>query len=153
MGALMELERKGKFCDMVDGTTPLPPVSQLLGWKLLEMDPEKGRIRAQFEAKREFLSGVGNVQGGILTAMLDDVMGSALVCTLPPGHLLPVVELKTSFMRPAKLGPIFATGRVVFKAKSIAFVEGTLRDEAGKLIATASATMRIISPQPEKESS
>ena len=149
----MEVERKGKFWDIVDGKVPPPPIGVLLGWKLLEIDPEKGRIRAQFEAKREFLSAIGNVQGGILTAMLDDVMGSALVCTLPPGHMLPMAELKTSFMRPAKLGPIFATGRVVFKGETIGYVEGTLRDEAGKLIATASATIRIVSPQPDRESS
>ena len=87
------------------------------------------------------------------TQIPNDGLGSALVCTLPPGYSLPAAELKTSFMRPAKLGPIFATGRVVFKGRSIGCVEGTLRDEAVKLIATASATMRIISPQPERESS
>ncbi len=47
------------------------------------------------------------------------VLGSALVCTLPPGRSLPAAGLKTSFVRPGKLGPIFATGRVVFKGKSI----------------------------------
>ena len=45
-----------------------------------------------------------------------------------------------------------AAGRVVFKGKSIGFVEGTLRDDDGKMIAIASATVRIVSPQPEKES-
>lgn len=149
----MEVERKGPFWDMIDGKVPPPPAAELLGWKLLEIDPEKGRIRVQFEAKREFLNPVGNVQGGILTAMLDDAMGPALMCTLPPGYFAPTVELKTSFMRSAKLGPLFATGRVVFKGKSIGFVEGTLRDDDGKMIATATATVRIVSPQPEKESS
>ena len=68
------------------------------------------------------------------------------------GKVPPSLELKTNFMRPAKLGPLFATGRVVFKGKSIGFVEGTLRDDDGKMIAFASATVRIVSPQPEKES-
>ena len=63
------------------------------------------------------------------------------------------VELKTNLMRPAKLGPLIATGRAVFKGKSIGLVERTLRDDGGIMIATAAATVRIVSPQPEKESS
>ena len=110
----MEVERTGPFWDIVAGKVPPPPAAELLGWKLLEIDPEKGRIRVQYEAKREFLNPVGNIQGGILTAMLDDAMGPALVCTLPPGHFAPTIELKTNFMRPAKMGRLFATGRVVF---------------------------------------
>ncbi|MCH8204306.1 MAG: PaaI family thioesterase [Candidatus Hydrogenedentes bacterium] len=77
-------------------------------------------------------------------------MGPARMCTLPARHFAPAVELKSSFMRPAKLGAFFATGRVVFKGKSIGLIEGTPRDEDGKMIATASATVRIVSPQPER---
>lgn len=149
----MDVERKGPFWDMIEGKVPPPPAAELLGWTLIEVDSEKGRIRVQFEAKREFLNAVGNIQGGILTAMLDEAMGPALVSTLPPGHFAPMMELKTNFMRPAKLGHLFATGRVVFRGKTFGFIEGTLRDSDGKMIATASATVRIVSPQPEEESS
>ncbi len=148
----MEVERKGPFWDMVDGNVPPPPVGELLGWKLLDIDPKKGRVRIRFEAKREFLNPVGNIQGGILTAMLDDAMGPAIMCTLPPGHFVTTIEIKTNFMRPAKLGPLIATGRIVFKGKSVGFLEGTLRDEEDRMIANASSTVRIVSPQPEKES-
>ena len=71
----MEVERKGPFWDMIEGKVPPAPAAELLGWTLIEIDPEKGKIRVQYEAKREFLNPVGNVQGGILTAMLDDAMG------------------------------------------------------------------------------
>jgi acyl-coenzyme A thioesterase PaaI-like protein len=49
-----------------------PAVARLLGWTLLSIDPERGEIRVRFEAKPDFLNPAGTVQGGILSAMLDD---------------------------------------------------------------------------------
>jgi uncharacterized protein (TIGR00369 family) len=53
------------------------------------------------------------VQGGFLAAMLDDTMGPALVATLPAGHFAPTLELKVSYLRPARVGPLFGEGRIV----------------------------------------
>lgn len=78
-------ERTGPFWDAMEGRTPPPPAAVTLGFKLLEIDPELGTIRVQFEAKQEFLNPMGVVQGGFVAAMLDDTLGPALVCTLPPG--------------------------------------------------------------------
>ncbi len=148
----MDEVREGPFWDMVEGKIPPPPSAELLGWTLIEVNPGKGRSQIQFEAKREFLNAVGNIQSGFLAAMLEEAMRPALVCTLPSKHIAPTMELKTNFMRPAKMGTMFATGRVGFKAKDFGFVEGTLRDSDGKMIATASSTVRIVLPQPEEES-
>jgi uncharacterized protein (TIGR00369 family) len=140
-----KIERTGVFWDIMEGKRPLPPVAQLLGFKLLDIDPEHGTIRAQFNAKPEFLNPVGQVQGGMLAAMLDDTLGPALVARLPPGHFAPTLELKTSFIAPAAVGKLICEGRVVHMGKSIAFLEGKLTDESGRLIATATATARIMS--------
>lgn len=149
----MEVKREGPFWDVVDGKIPPPPAAELLGWKVLQVDPEKGTIRVEFEAKRAFLNPVGNVQGGILAAMLDDTMGPALVATLPPGHFTPTLELKTNFIRPAKLGKLIGVGKVVHQTKSVGFLEGALVNEDGDLVATATATVRIVRMEPEKEKS
>jgi uncharacterized protein (TIGR00369 family) len=136
-------ERKGVFWDAVEGRIPPPPSAQLLGWKLIEIDPDKGRIKVEFEATPQFINPVGNIQGGFLAAMLDDTLGPALVSTLPADEFAPTLELKVNFVRPAKVGPLFAEGRVVHKGKSIAFLEGELRNIQGKIIATATATVQI----------
>jgi uncharacterized protein (TIGR00369 family) len=68
------------------------------------------------------------------------------MATLPDGQVAPTLELKVSFLRPALPGRITGTGRVVHRGGSIAFLEGELRDEAGELLATATATARIIRP-------
>jgi uncharacterized protein (TIGR00369 family) len=139
------MERTGPFWDVMEGRKPPPPAAVTLGFKLLEIDPERGEIRVQFEAKPEFLNPMGVVQGGFVAAMLDDTLGPALVCTLPPGQFAPTIELKVNFIRPAPLGVLVGEGRIVSRGGTIAFLSGELRTEQGDLVATATATARIVS--------
>ena len=126
------------------GRTPPPPAAATLGFKLLDIDADQGTIRVQFDGKREFLNPIGNIQGGFLCAMLDDTLGPALVATLPKDHFAPTIELKVNFIRPAKAGLFIGTGRVVSRGGTIAFLAGELSTEQGELIATATATARIV---------
>ncbi len=80
--------------------------------------------------------------------MLDDTLGPALVATLDDGEFAPTLELKVSFLRPAVPGRLTGTGRVVHRGGSIAFLAGELTDQHGTLLATATATARIIRPAP-----
>jgi uncharacterized protein (TIGR00369 family) len=140
----MTVEREGPFWDVMLGRKPAPPAAATLGFKLLEIDAEQGTIRVQFEGKEQFLNPMGNVQGGFLCAMLDDTLGPALVATLPKDHFAPTIELKVNFIKPAKPGVLVGTGRVVSRGGTIAFLAGELSTQTGELIATASATARIV---------
>jgi uncharacterized protein (TIGR00369 family) len=136
--------RTGIFWDIMEGRRPHPPVAVLLGFELLDADPDAGTIRIRFQTRPEFANPVGNVQGGILAAMLDDALGPALVATLEPEQFAPTIELKVNYIESARIGPpLIASARVVARKRTIAFVAGELRDEAGTLIATATATARI----------
>src|SRR5437588_1280297 len=136
--------RTGPFWDAVEGRTPMPPVAKLLGWQLEDIDPDAGTITVKFEARLEFTNPLGNVQGGILASMLDDTMGPALVATLPPDQFAPTLEMKVSYFAPAKVGPLWGHGRVVHAGRTNAFVEADLVDADDKIIARASATVRIL---------
>ena len=125
-----------------DGLVETPPAAALLGWKALILEP--GHVRIRYTAKPEFGNPQGAIQGGFLAAMLDDAMGPALFTTLAAEDFAPTIEIKVSFLRPARPGPLIAEGRVVHQTRSLAFLEGTLATEDGDLIATASATARIM---------
>jgi len=140
--------REGPFWDAMEGRVPPPPAATTLGFRLLEIDPSRGTIRVQFEGKREFLNPMGVVQGGFVAAMLDDTLGPALVCTLPPGHFAPTIELKVNFIKPAPLGVLIGEGRLVARGGTIAFLAGELRTAGGELVATATATARIVTTAP-----
>jgi uncharacterized protein (TIGR00369 family) len=99
--------RSGPFWDIIEGRSPLPAASRLLGWKLLALEPAKGVIRVEFAAVPDFINPIGTIQGGIISAMLDDAMGPVATAFLGGHHMAPTLELKTNFMRPATVGPLF----------------------------------------------
>jgi uncharacterized protein (TIGR00369 family) len=137
-------ERKGFFWDVMEGRIEAPPAARLLGFELLEIDPERGWIRTRFQARPEFRNPVGNIQGGFLAAMLDDTLGPALGSTLADDQFAPTLELKVSFLRPARVGTLLGEGRVLSRGGTIAFLSGELTSESGELIAAATATARIV---------
>jgi uncharacterized protein (TIGR00369 family) len=141
------VSRSGPFWEAVAGRQPLPQAAATLGWRLSWVAPERGEIEVFFDASAGFTNPLGHVQGGFLAAMLDDTLGPALVATLPEGQFAPTLELKVSFLRPAAPGRIIGTGHVVHRGGSIAFLAGELRNEAGEVLATATATARIIRPE------
>jgi uncharacterized protein (TIGR00369 family) len=130
------------------GEIPPPPAAKLLGWKVLEATPGSGRIRVQFEAIQAFTNPMGNVQGGFLAAMLDDTLGPALATTFSEREFAPTLELKVNFVRPAKPGVLVGTGWVVHRGGSVAFLQGELHNAAGDLLATATATARLVQLEP-----
>lgn len=137
--------RSGPFWDAIEGRAAMPPVAQLLGWQLEEIDPSRGTIVVRYDARTEFTNPLGDIQGGLLAAMLDDTMGPALVATLPPGQFAPTLEMKVSYLAPARVGPLWGHGRVVKRGGTISFVEADLVDADGLIVARASATVRVIS--------
>lgn len=123
---------------------PAPPCAQLLGWHVLDARPADGWIRIGFEGRPEFLNPAGFIQGGFLTAMLDDSMGPAVFAMTQGALYTATIDLNVSFLSPAKPGPLFGEGQVLQLGKTVGFVEGRLSDAAGTLLARATATVRLV---------
>jgi uncharacterized protein (TIGR00369 family) len=135
--------RQGPFWDMLAGRVPPPPAAATLGWELLGVDPEVGTIEVAFEASESFTNPVGAVQGGFLTAMLDDTLGPALVATLPPDQFAVTLDLHVQFLRPARPGRLVGRGRVVRRGRQVCFMSGELLGPDGDPVAVATATAHI----------
>jgi uncharacterized protein (TIGR00369 family) len=119
------------------------PVAGLLAAQPIRCDPQHGRITVSFQARRDFCNLIGSVQGGMLTAMLDLAMSFAVLCSLEDGHVVPSLEIKTSFIAPARAGEIVGEGIMIRRGRSIVFMEGRLTDPDGNLLSIASATGQI----------
>ena len=133
--------REGIFWEIIAGKRPLPAVLTLLGWQVLEAEP--GRIRVTFQGKPDFYNPVGFVQGGILTAMLDGVMGSAAVSLLDDNETIATLDMNTSYMQSVRDVKLVAEGRVVHRGGATVYMDGNLTFEDGSLVATATATGRV----------
>jgi uncharacterized protein (TIGR00369 family) len=137
------MAREGPFWDVMEGRAEPPPAATLLGWKLVDVDPDARTIEVAFTASEQFLNPAGAVQGGFLAAMLDDTLGPALVATLGAGEWAPTTDLHVQFHAPAQPGELRGRGRVVRRGRDIAFLAGELLDGEGRLVASAIATATI----------
>ena len=121
-----------------------PPSSKLLGWHLLDARPSEGWIRIGFEGKQEFCNPAGFIQGGLLSAMLDDTMGPAVFVMTDGKRYTATITMTVNFLAPARPGPIVGEANVTQLGKTIAFVEGRLMADSGTLLATATASARLV---------
>ncbi|WP_448582206.1 PaaI family thioesterase [Thermaurantiacus sp.] len=121
--------------------TRIPPTAQLLGQELLTLDSAAGTVRMKFVGKPEFCNPMGNVQGGILAAMLDDCAAFAVIVKSKRRIVVPTIEFKVSFLAPARVGrDIIAEGRCLKIGRTIAFAESDLFDPEGRLLARLSTS-------------
>ena len=130
------------FEAMFAGELPAAPIAATLGFMLVEMR----HGYAAFQGRPQFAhyNPLGTVHGGWIATLLDSAVGCSVHSTLAPGKAYTTLELKVNFLRPARPGRLVGTGRVVHKGGTIAFLAGELADESGQVLATATATARIV---------
>jgi uncharacterized protein (TIGR00369 family) len=128
---------------IVDGTQPSPPISELLGFHLVEV--EEGR--AVFEGVPDFhhYNPIGTVHGGFAATLLDSALGCSIFSTLLKGDTWTTLELNLNYVRPMSMdtGLVRAEGRIIHRGRTVATAQGELKDSAGKLYAHASTTCMI----------
>ena len=118
-----------------------PAGSQTLGFRLISVCQETKSVEVAFDARAELLlNPMKQIQGGYLCAMLDECMSVACMVASGMTHVAPTAEMKTSFFRPAKPGPLRGVGRVVRWGRTLAFTEGEIYDAEGRLLAKATGT-------------
>ena len=122
----------------------MPPCAKLLGWHMIDADPKAGRVKIGIEARPEFVNPAGFIQGGLLSAMLDDTMGPAVLLYTDGAAYTATISLNVNFLAPAKVGPLVGEARVVQVGKTVAFMEATLTDSTGVVVASASSTARVV---------
>ena len=123
---------------------PKTPAAQLLGREIVSVNDETGEVTLRFVAKPEFANRHGTVQGGFLAAMLDSATGMAVMLSLPLDMTAVTTRLDVSYLKPASIGPLRATSRVVRRDARSADVEAQLTNENSLVLATAKAELRIV---------
>jgi uncharacterized protein (TIGR00369 family) len=120
------------------------PGAVVLGQELIDIDVERGRVVVAYSTTDQLANRYGAIHGGMTAAMLDDVISLASGLTIEWGQITPTLEMKVSYIAQGKVGSrIVAEARTVRRGGTVMFLEADLKDETGKLIATASSTVMI----------
>ena len=128
---------------MIRGDVPPPPIGQLLGFRVLEVEP--GRAVFEMEAGPQHANPMGTLHGGVFCDIADAAMGIAYASTLSEGESFTTLELKINFFKPVWKARLTATGRVVKRGKTVGMAECDVIDETGSLVARASSTCMTLS--------
>ncbi|MBO0862707.1 MAG: PaaI family thioesterase [Chloracidobacterium sp.] len=124
------------------GEAPPPPIAQLIGFRLVTVEP--GEAIIEFEAGESHANPMGTLHGGVLCDVSDAAMGIAFASTLDNGESFTTLELKINFLKPIWKARLKATGRVIKRGRVIGLLECDLTDEGGSLVARASSTCMIL---------
>ena len=128
---------------MSDAALPVDLHSTMGLERIVSASPE-GRAVLEYRATPAQCHSGGVVQGGFVTGWIDAAMAHA-VMAIPGDEMVPMtLEIKVSFFAPTRPGLVVAEAWVVQGGRRTAFVEGTLKDSAGTLLAKASSTITIM---------
>lgn len=117
--------------------------SKSLGFELVSIDMKKMVARVRFEGKRVFTNPAGYIQGGYLSAMLDDTIGMLATVKTGSRGFPSTVDMHTQFLRPVRVGVVEVSARLRNVGRRLMFAEADLYDARGKEAARATASLAI----------
>jgi uncharacterized protein (TIGR00369 family) len=123
---------------MLRGELPPPPVSALLGLRLVSIEDET--VVFEMDVRPEQANPMGTLQGGVICALADAAMGTAYATRLQEGETFTTLELKANYLRQVTDGKLFATARVVHGGRTIGLTVCEVMDGEGRRVAYLTST-------------
>jgi uncharacterized protein (TIGR00369 family) len=117
------------------------PASDTLGFKLVPSDDPAQGITLSWTVPAELCNSAGNLQGGVMAAFADALLGGAAAAHLPEDRYPALADMHISLLRPAPAGmTLTGRGRILKAGKRVLFAEAEIFDEEGRLLAKATGT-------------
>lgn len=109
------------------------------------VNAEHGKVTLKIKVRREMTNPYGNIHGGMMSALIDETIGWAVVSLEAPQHYTSL-NLNIDFLYAIREGEtLLATGRVVRGGKKIVHAECLVEDMDGRLLAKASSNLVVTS--------
>lgn len=103
-----------------------------------------GVIEVAMTISDEHLNPQGIGHGGVLAGLLDTACGLSLRSLLPLDRSHRTVQMSVTYLKPAHPGRVVAKGRAVHKGRSMGHAEAEATDEAGRVLARATASFMTL---------
>lgn len=115
------------------------PANDTFGFEHIESDD--GTPAFRWKVPPEYCNSAGNLQGGVMAAFADAVLGGLCASEIPNDFYPALAEMKIQFLRPAPAGSmITASGRLLKAGRRLIFVEAEITSDDGKLLAKITGT-------------
>jgi uncharacterized protein (TIGR00369 family) len=122
----------------------LPPIHHLLGGHNIQWNADQTELEISYVALDSFTNPRGTVEGGMVCAMLDDVMGlfAYLANDQTPAT---TINLTMDFLRPCQVGTVLTKCRFTKQGKAILCLESEAWQNQ-KMIARSTANLMVLHP-------
>ena len=101
------------------------------------------RARVRMPYQKQYTNSRGDMHGGAIATLLDVGLSCAARAHDPLRYGVVTVDLTIHFIAPAA-GDVICTSVCEKRGKSLSFVRGELRTEAGELLGMASGTFKLV---------
>jgi uncharacterized protein (TIGR00369 family) len=130
------------------GERAASPNCSLLGLRFA--DVAEGSVTLAMPASLWFCTAFGTFYGGVIAALADAAMATAITTTLPPGASFGTLDLKMNFLRPVMPDgrDLSARASVEQRGRTIAVSTARIEHADGRLVALASGSAMIAEGRP-----
>lgn len=119
-------------------------------WLGLEITRDAECSEAAITLRPEHTNKRGVAHGGVVSSLLDTALGAAVIANMTPEEWCATVSLSIQFERPCRGERLVARGRLGSRGKRVAFAEGEVVDERGKVCARAHGVWHIWPAHPDQ---
>ena len=116
------------------------PFRDFLGLKFKKV--ANGCSECELEFNKDLTNPYGTLHGGVIFAMADSGMGTALYSSLAEDEMCSTIETKIVYFKAVKVGTDTCTSKVIHRSKRIAVLESELK-QGSRAVAKAIATWSV----------
>ncbi|MBL8561323.1 MAG: PaaI family thioesterase [Gemmobacter sp.] len=123
-----------------------PPFARLLGLRITHASPD--RVEAALPVTEALTNRNGQLHGGAIMALADNLGGTATFLNLRPGEGTVTVESKTNFFRPIPPGSTAtAVAEPLHRGRKTQVWQTRILTAEGKLAALVTQTQMVLQPE------
>lgn len=122
---------------------PSFPLQEFLGLTV-QQGAESATASLDLDERHHNPNGV--CHGAVPFALMDTVMGGAVMAVVEEGQICATIEMHTRFHRPVQTGRLVAHATVIQQGRRVIHLEARTTGEDGRLIASATASFAVIDP-------
>jgi 1,4-dihydroxy-2-naphthoyl-CoA hydrolase len=105
-----------------------------------------GEMTCSLAVRDELRNPFGTIHGGVLSALVDHVLGAVLYPVIPHGAWAATTEFKVNLIRPVREGTLSATARIASLGRRTAVVQVEVHNDA-RLAGLAQGTVTVVPPR------
>ncbi len=118
------------------------PFVRLMGMTLVSAAGGKSEMRCRIRPMLR--NSAGTLHGGVMGALVDMSVATALRSVMPPHCRMTTVEYKVNFLKPVAEGVVTARGAILRLGRTIAVGSTEIRGPEGDPVAFGSATFYLL---------